>query len=135
MVRTRGALLVVGVLAALVTAAAVLALPRAVTDPKDAPGKPRTCRVQQDRSRPCRRAGHRPVAKRRATSRPRPALIKQSLVTSGADGDSSDGGNGWAPNKLRVVRSSTGALFSVYPSGPDTVNKTYNLMEFDQWGE
>jgi hypothetical protein len=56
------------------------------------------------------------------------------LVTSGADGDSSDGGNGWAPNKLRVVRSSTGALFSVYPSGPDTVNKTYNLMESTNGG-
>jgi hypothetical protein len=66
----------------------------------------------------------------RSASVPDVKLLSQRLVTrrAVADGDSSDGGHGWGAHKLRIVRSTGGTLFTVYPSGRDPLNKTYNLM-------
>jgi hypothetical protein len=117
----------------------VVVLAQALASHRHAHRKSRTC-VRRDKHARGRKIAHRcravtrqRTARKHASTR-RPKIMMQSLVTSSADGNSSDGGNGWGPHKLRIVRSSNGKLFSVYPSGPDTVNKTYSLMESTNGG-
>src|ERR1700744_5483298 len=111
-VRNRGARLLAAALGVLAIATAVAALAREVRDREDGPGQTRACRSRHASSHRCRPEPSRPAANSGQAPRPGPAISRQGLITSSADGDSTDGGNAWGPDKLRIVRGTTVSFFS-----------------------
>jgi hypothetical protein len=63
-------------------------------------------------------------------------LLSEDVITStGSDGDTSNGGNGWGPNKVRSARTADGTLFAVYTTGPaGSSDKGYTLVKSTNGG-